>query len=49
MIAGAGETGGDEHRPDFVAVQTRGVRLVIQPRPADVDSRGVIEQSFFDG
>ena len=33
---------------EFVAVQTGGVRLVIQPWTADVSGRGVIQEVFFD-
>ena len=32
----AGETGGDEHSADFVAVQAGGVGLVVQARPTDM-------------
>jgi hypothetical protein len=49
VIAGPGETGGDKHRPDLVAIQPGGIRLIIQPRPANVHRWRVIQQAFFDG
>lgn len=33
----------------LVAVQPGGVRLVVQPRPAEVRGRGTIEQLFLGG
>jgi hypothetical protein len=49
VVTGASQSGGDEDRSDFVAVQARGVGLVIEPRPAYVHRRRAVEQSFLDG
>src|SRR5262245_13454609 len=38
----------DQQRAELVAVQPSGVRVVVQPGPADIDSRGVIEQVLLD-
>jgi hypothetical protein len=35
--------GGDQQGTELVTVQPGGVRLVIEPGPADVGSRGVIQ------
>ena len=39
VIAGAGESGGDEHGAEFVAVQADGVGLVVQLWSADMHRR----------
>ena len=39
VIAGAGESGSDQHGADLVAVQARGVRLVVETRTPDVHCR----------
>ncbi len=39
------ETGGDERGTELIAIQRRRVRLVVKSWPADVDGRGVIQQS----
>src|SRR2546421_234759 len=49
MVLRRRETGGDQHRAEFVAIKTGGVRLVVEPRPTDVDGRGVIDEPFFLG
>lgn len=36
MVLGASETGGDEHRADFVAIQPSGVGLVIESRSTNM-------------
>ena len=36
MLRRRAKTGGDQERAEFVAVQASGVRLVIQPWPANV-------------
>jgi len=36
VLGGRAEPGGDQERAELAAVQVGGVRLVIQPRPADV-------------
>jgi hypothetical protein len=38
----------DQERSDFVAVQASGVGFVVDPRPAKMGGRGVIEQVFLD-
>ena len=43
------KAGGDQHGAEFVAVQGGGMRLVVQPRAADVRGRGMIQEFFFDG
>ena len=48
MLGGRAEPGGDQERAELVAVQRGGVRLIIQPRAADVRGRGVLEEFFFD-
>jgi hypothetical protein len=37
MVAGAGETGSDEHRADLVAVEAGCVGLVVQAGPTDMN------------
>ena len=49
VLAGRAEAGGDQERPDLVAVQGGGVRLVVQPGTADVRGGRVLEELFFDG
>ena len=49
MLAGQPEPGGDQRGAELVAVQAGGVRLVIQPGPADVGGRRVAEEFFLDG
>ena len=49
VVPGRRETGGDQQRAEFVAVKAGGVRLVVEPRPTDVDGRGVIDEPFFLG
>ena len=49
MLAGRAEAGGDQERPDLVAVQSGGVRLVVQPGTADVRGGRVLQELFFDG
>jgi hypothetical protein len=39
VLGGRAQPGGDQERPDVVAVQAGRVRLVFQPLPADVASR----------
>ncbi len=36
MLGGRAEPGSDQQRPEFVAVQAGGVRLIIQPGSPDV-------------
>jgi hypothetical protein len=43
------QPGGDKQSAQFVAVQRRGVGLVVQPGPADVRGRRVIQEFFLDG
>ena len=49
MLAGSAEPGRNEHGAELVTVQRHGVRLIIQPRPPDMRSRGVLEQFFLHG
>ena len=48
VLARCAQPGGDQQRPEFVAVQPGGVGLIVQARAAHVRGRGVIEQVFFD-
>ena len=48
VLGGRAEPGGDEKGTELVAVQSGGLRLVVQPRPADVSRRGVVENLFLD-
>jgi hypothetical protein len=48
VLGGRSEPGGDQERAELVAVQCGGMRLIIQPRAADVRGRGVLEEFFFD-
>ncbi len=43
------EPGGDQEGADLVAVQSGGVRLVVQPRPPDVRGRRMVEEFLLDG
>jgi len=49
VLGGRPEPGGDQERAELVAVQGGGVRLVVQPRSADVRGRGMLEEFFLDG
>src|SRR4249920_2449274 len=49
MLVGRPKSGGDQQRAEFVAVQTGGVRLVVQTGPADMSGRGMAEEFFLDG
>ena len=49
MLARRAQPGGHQQRTEFVAVQPRGVRLIVQARAADVRGRGVLEQVFLYG
>jgi hypothetical protein len=49
VLGGRAEPGGDQERAELVAVQGGRVRLIIQPRAADVRGRGVLEEFFLDG
>ncbi len=49
MLGRGAEPGGDQEGADFVAVQAGGVGLVVQPRTADMDGGGVLEQLLPDG
>ena len=40
--------GGDQHRAELIAVQTGGMRLIVQPGTAHVRCRRVVEQVFLD-
>ena len=49
VIAGAGESGADEQGTDFVAVQARGIRFVVEVRTPNVHRGRDREQSFLFG
>jgi hypothetical protein len=49
MLNRRAEPGGHQHGAELVAVQSGGMRLVVQSRPPDVGGRGVLEEVFFDG
>jgi hypothetical protein len=49
VLGGRPEPGSDQEGAELVAVQGGGVRLVVQPRSADVRGRGVVEEFFLDG
>jgi hypothetical protein len=49
MLGRRAETGRDQHGAELVTVQGGGVRLVIQPRTADMGGRGVLHELFFHG
>ena len=48
MVQRCPEAGGDEQGAELVAVQRGGVGFVVQPGPAHMRGRGVIEQLFLD-
>ena len=48
MLRRQAEPGGDQERAELVAVQGDRVRLIVQPRAADVGSRGPLEELFLD-
>ena len=49
VLGGRAEPGSDQEGAELVAVQGGGVRLIIQPRPAHVRGRGVVEELFLHG
>jgi hypothetical protein len=49
VVAGAGETSGDQHRSDLVAVQARGAGLVVEAWPAHVHRRRGRDHAFLFG
>jgi hypothetical protein len=49
VLTGRAEPGGDQQRAELIAVQPGGVRLIVQPRTADMSSRGVIEEFLLEG
>ena len=49
MIAGTGETGGDEHRSQLVAIEADRVRLVVELGSAHVNRRRVFDEPFLLG
>ena len=48
MLERWAEPGGDQERAELVAVQGDGMRLVLQPRTADVSGWGMLEELFFN-
>jgi len=49
VLAGSTESGGDQQRAEFVTVQPGGVRLIVEPGPADLGGGRVIEELLLDG
>jgi hypothetical protein len=49
VLGGRPEPGGDQERAELVAVQGGRMRLVVQPRSADVRGGRVVKELFFDG
>ena len=49
MLGRISEPGSNQDRTELVAVQPGGMRLIIQPRAADMRGRGMIQQVFLDG
>jgi hypothetical protein len=49
MLERRPEPGGHQQRAEFVTVQRRSMRLVVQRRPPDVGGRGMVHELFFDG
>jgi len=49
VIPSRSETGGNQEGTQLVAVQAHGVGLVVQAGPADVHSRGVLDEPFLLG
>ena len=49
VLRGVAKAGGDQQRAELVAVQPGGVRLIVQPWPADMSGWGVIEEFLLDG
>ena len=48
MLDRRAEPRGYQQGPELVAIQSDGMRLVIQPRTADVSGRGMLEELFLD-
>jgi hypothetical protein len=49
VLGGRAEAGGDEQGAELVAVQRGGMRLAVQPRPADMHGGRVVQEPFLDG
>jgi len=49
MLGRISESGSNQDRTELVAVQPGGMRLIIQPRAADMRGQGMIQQVFLDG
>jgi hypothetical protein len=49
VIPCGGQTGGHQDGAHLVAVETHDVGLIVDPRPADVDTRGSFDRPFFFG
>ena len=49
MLGRYPESGGNQNRTELVAVEPGGMRLMIQPRAADMPGRGMIQQVFLHG
>ncbi len=49
MVAGGGEPGGNEECAELVAVEADGVGLVVEPRPANMHCRRVLDHALLCG
>jgi hypothetical protein len=49
VLDGRAEPGGDQEGAELVAVQGGGVRLIVQPRTANVRGRGMVKEFLLDG
>jgi hypothetical protein len=49
VLSGGAQSGGDEERAYFVAVEADGVGLVVDPGAADMHRWGMGDQAFFFG
>ena len=49
VLSRRSKTGGDEERAELVAIKGGGVRLIVQPRTADMGCGRVVQELFLDG
>ena len=49
VLSRRSKTGGDEERAELVAIKGGDVRLIVQPRTADMGCRRVVQEFFLDG
>jgi len=48
MLGRRPEPGGHQQRAELITVQRDGMGLIVQPRPTDMGSRGMLEKLLFD-